>query len=112
MEDDIMNIQIGYRIRTLRELHNYTREELAEKADISAKFLYEIEFGKKGFSADTLCRLSQALSASCDYIMLGSTNSSSYNNVSLPEALPPLQLTRILNILNILYEMCDGNNNR
>ena len=39
--------------------------------DISAKFLYEIEMGKKGFSADILCRISRALSVSCDYIMLG-----------------------------------------
>lgn len=65
------NLEVGKRIRELRELHNYTRESLAEKAEISPKFLYEIEAGKKGFSADTLCRLSQALSVSCDYIMFG-----------------------------------------
>lgn len=64
-------IQVGERIRELREIKNYTREGLAEKVDISAKFLYEIEAGKKGFSADTLCRISKALSVSCDYIMLG-----------------------------------------
>ncbi len=66
-----MNAQIGIRIRRLREAQHETREGLAEKADISAKFLYEIETGKKGFSAEILCRLSQALSVSCDYIMLG-----------------------------------------
>ena len=65
------NIEVGARIRELREIQNYTREGLAEKVDISAKFLYEIEMGKKGFSADTLCRISKALSVSCDYIMLG-----------------------------------------
>lgn len=64
------NIEVGARIRELREIQNYTREGLAEKVDISAKFLYEIEMGKKGFSADTLCRISKALSVSCDYIML------------------------------------------
>ena len=37
----------------------------------TAKFLYEIETGKKGFSADTLSRISVALSVSCDYIMFG-----------------------------------------
>lgn len=65
------NIEVGARIRKLREDQNYTRECLAEKVNISAKFLYEIEMGKKGFSADTLCRISRALSVSCDYIMLG-----------------------------------------
>ena len=44
----------GNRIRYLREKQHYTREQLAEMADISPKFLYEIESGQKGFSADTL----------------------------------------------------------
>lgn len=60
------SIQAGQRIRELREIQNYTRESLAEKVDISVKFLYEIETGKKGFSAETLCRISKALSVSCD----------------------------------------------
>lgn len=47
------DIRVGERIRELREVQNYTREAFAEKIDISAKFLYEIETGKKGFSADT-----------------------------------------------------------
>ena len=65
------DIHIGERIRELREIQHYTREVFAEKVDISSKFLYEIETGKKGFSADTLCRIAQALSVSCDYIMFG-----------------------------------------
>lgn len=52
---------VGERIRELREIQNYTREALAEKVDISAKFLYEIEVGKKGnsrsFSAGIVCQL-------------------------------------------------------
>lgn len=43
------SIQIGERIRELREIQGYTREGLSEKVDISAKFLYEIEVGKKAF---------------------------------------------------------------
>ena len=30
--------KIGYRIRELREMHNYTREEMAEMVEISPKF--------------------------------------------------------------------------
>ena len=37
------------RIRELRESKKYTRQVLAEKANISEKFLYEIETGKSGF---------------------------------------------------------------
>lgn len=44
---DEFNIQIGKRIKKLRLQRKYTREYLAECADISAKFLYEVETGKK-----------------------------------------------------------------
>ena len=47
-------IEAGKRIRKVRENKNYTRDYVSIKADISSKFLYEIENGLKGFSADTL----------------------------------------------------------
>lgn len=34
-------------------------EEFAELVDISPKFLYEVETGLKGFSADTLYRIAK-----------------------------------------------------
>ena len=52
---------IGLRIRGLREANCYTRDAFAEKIHISSKFLYEIETGKKGFTAEILFRISRAL---------------------------------------------------
>lgn len=103
------NIQIGERIRELREIQNYTREGLAEKIDISAKFLYEIEAGKKGFSADTLCRLSRALAVSCDYIMYGKEKEyrGTEKIACVLKMLEPKQVRKIQDILKILYTMCD-----
>lgn len=103
------NNQIGERIRELREMQNYTREALAEKVDISVKFLYEIEMGKKGFSADTLCRISKALSVSCDYIMYGEEEEhrSREKIISVLEKLDPKQVSKIYDILKILSSMCD-----
>ena len=66
-----MNSQISCRIRTLRETQNYTQHAFAEKVGISTKFLYEIESHHKGFSADTLAKISKALSVSCDFLMTG-----------------------------------------
>ena len=63
--------EIGSRIKALREARGYTREELAERAEISSKFLYEVEKGRKGLSADTLLKISRTLSCSCDYILSG-----------------------------------------
>lgn len=103
------NKRPGERIRELRELQNYTRENFAEKADISIKFLYEIETGKKGFSADTLCRISQALSVSCDYIMFGEEEEyqSTQKIASVLEKMEPSQLREVLEILKILCNICD-----
>lgn len=103
------NNQVGERIRELREYQKYTREALAEKVDISTKFLYEIETGKKKFSADILCRISKELSVSCDYIMLGedSTHRSNEKITCVLESLEPKQVGMIQNILKILTDMCD-----
>lgn len=104
------NKQIGERIRELREIQQYTREGLAEKIDISAKFLYEIETGKKGFSAETLCKLSQALSVSCDYIMLGEDKEQRGREkiVCVLDMLQPKQISRMQDILKVLCEICDS----
>ena len=60
--------KIGQRIKTLRISKQFSREYLAELADISPKYLYEIESGKKSCSAYILYRLSFALNTSVDYI--------------------------------------------
>lgn len=73
------NQVIGKRIRVLREEKQMSREELAAKAEISSKFLYEIENGKKGLSAGTLLKISKALSCSCDYILSGTYSVSEEN---------------------------------
>lgn len=65
------NAVVGERIKGLRLKRKMTREELAEAADLSVSFLYEIETGKKSFSAYTLGNLSRALAVNSDYILLG-----------------------------------------
>ena len=62
--------ETGARIRALRETAGYSREQLSEMADISVKFLYEIESGKKGMSALTLY-LTRARGVSADSILRG-----------------------------------------
>jgi transcriptional regulator with XRE-family HTH domain len=48
-----------------------TREELAEKLEVSAKFCADIEYGMKGMSMTTLNNLSEILNLSTDYILKG-----------------------------------------
>lgn len=107
----MLNTNVGVRIRELRENRKLSRETLAEKIDISTKFLYEIETGKKGFSAEILCRLSKELAVSCDYIMWGDGpwNGDMEKNICLPQGIEPEQARQMQDILKILYDMCEIN---
>lgn len=64
-------VSIGGRIRKQREYLGLTREQLAEKLDITPKFCSDIELGVKGMSVPTLCRIATTLSLSTDYILFG-----------------------------------------
>lgn len=100
--------EAGGRIRKLREINRYTREALAELADISAKFLYEIETGQKGFSADTLYRIAKALSVSSEYILSGK-NQDDYNEdiVNILNMFDNTQMKKLSQMLKLIYEIND-----
>lgn len=97
----------GARIRELRDGKHHTREYLSELADISPKFLYEIETGQKGFSADTLYRISQALTVSCDYIMTGDTQNK-YDSI-IQDTLGMFNVEQIPKIAEVLSLINDLN---
>lgn len=62
---------MGKRVRKCREMLGYTREQFAEKLDISVTFAADIELGKKGMSLDTLIKICELFSVSADYIIWG-----------------------------------------
>lgn len=62
---------IGKRVRKTREHYGFTREWLAEMANISPQFLVHIENGTKSMTANTICNLARALNVSADYLLFG-----------------------------------------
>ena len=62
---------VGAKIKQQRINQGFTREKLAQRAEISDKFLYDIEVGNKGMSADTLWRISVALKISPEVLLDG-----------------------------------------
>ena len=96
----------GERILLTRVMRGYTREALAELAEISPKFLYEIETGKKGFSAQVLHNLCMSLSVNCDYILTGKQEVS-YDQklVMILELFSKEKTEQISNILKEIYEL-------
>lgn len=71
MEKTLDLKSMGLRIRKKREELNISRENLAEKIDVSVKFIYDIEYGFRGISIKRLILLTQVLEVSADYILLG-----------------------------------------
>ena len=60
---------LGSSIRYAREKRDYTREQIADRAEISSRFLAAIENDKRKPSLDVLIRLVNAIGASFDEIL-------------------------------------------
>lgn len=96
----------GERIFLTRSMRGYTRETLAELAEISTKFLYEIETGRKGFSALVLYNLCNALDVDCDYIMTGKQKITYDKNlVMILELFDKDKTEQIFRILKDIYAL-------
>lgn len=96
----------GFRILNLRKDRGYTREQLAELAGISSKFLYEIEIKGKRFSSTTLEHLADALEVSCDYVLKGKKNTNLVDELAMTiEQFEPDRLKQIKELLKIAYEL-------
>lgn len=79
---DISNEAIGKRIRQLRTERGFTREQLAEYAEISTDFLSVIEVGKRGMKVQNLARIAAALNVSTDYLIYGVAPATEYAKIS------------------------------
>ena len=59
------------RIRKAREDMGYTREQFAEKLDVSVSYMAEVERGRTGVSVKMLIKICDLLGLSADYILFG-----------------------------------------
>lgn len=73
---------LGIKIMMLRDEKNYSRAVLSGLTGISLTFLYEIETGKKGFSAEVLFRLSDALDISVAELLDTEKENDCFVNIS------------------------------
>ena len=83
IDKTMLNKEIGRRVREMREYHEFTREKLAEYADISVQFLASIETGQKSMTTHTLYKMSKALNVSTDYLVTGKASSPETSKISL-----------------------------
>lgn len=66
---------IGARVKEFRRRAHLTRENLAESANLSVRFIGHIETGRKRASIDTLIGIADALGATVDLFLLGNYDS-------------------------------------
>lgn len=94
------NLEIGSRIRGIRENMKLSRCSFSEKLNISEVFLSQVERGEKSISLKTLTNICNITGVPSDYILFGDTKNSSISN----------RIIRILNQLppeanNMVYDM-------
>ncbi|MCL2406402.1 MAG: helix-turn-helix transcriptional regulator [Defluviitaleaceae bacterium] len=78
IEFNEFDIAVGSRIRSQREKLGYSREKLAEFADMSINYLGEVERGVRKISAYKLARLSVALGVTTDYLLFSVRHGEKY----------------------------------
>lgn len=77
------NLEIGERIRGIRESFNMNREQFSEMIDVSDVFLGQIERGERSLSLKPLCRIVTYSGFSSDYILFGDLkNNSTLNKIN------------------------------
>jgi transcriptional regulator with XRE-family HTH domain len=64
-------INLGKNINRLRVASSITQEQLAERANLSRRFIQELEAGEKGPTLPTLARLRIALKTAWDDLLRG-----------------------------------------
>ena len=69
------DIDIGERLRGIREGMQMTREEFSEKIDITDSFLGQIERGERSLSVKTLKKVVKYTGVSADYLLFGKDTS-------------------------------------
>lgn len=72
---------IGLRIRKKREAYGYSRESMAELAEMSPTFLADIELGHRSFSFITLTKICKTLNVSADFILFGSETTLNFQKI-------------------------------
>lgn len=92
--------EIAQRIWKLREENGFTREVLAERANLSGNFIYEVETNRRGLSADSMFSIAQSLSVSLGFLVTGKAPHKELNSIiELLSVCTPKQLRNVESII-------------
>jgi len=101
---DEWNAGIGQRIRERRVELGYSREKLAELADMSEKYLGEVERGEKKISARRLAMIAAPLGVTMDYVVFGKNESEEWTAIAnLLRRLKKADMKIVENVIRAIY---------
>lgn len=100
-----INLTLGERVNLLRKNLKITREKLAEKVDVSPRFLADVESGKVGVSMQTLKNLCLALSTTADYLLGLSDDKTDNYAEQISDKLSSIDIKYYPLILGIINEL-------
>ena len=103
---DPINLEIGERVKEIREQRGWSQKFLAQKADISLQSVLYIEKGKRGLSSHTIRSICLALSVSSEYILFGKSDLNS-NRELASRTLAGLSDEECINSLEVIDKVAD-----
>ena len=71
VDSNDLRIEIGQRIKFIREQRNISRQEIGVALGHSAKYFYDVETGNRGMSLSSLIEIADYLGISTDYLLTG-----------------------------------------
>lgn len=96
------NLNVGLRIREIREAMQMTREQFSELCNISDSFLAAVESGKKSITSKTIYKICSNANISADYLIFG--NSEGFECDTVLELLRQMDAAERDSALRILTE--------
>lgn len=101
--------EVALRIWKLREEKGFTREAFAERAKLSANFIYDVETARRGISAESIFLIAQALDVSVDYLASGKNENERLNAIiELLREFNPEELGIVESTIYNMYKMKGG----
>ena len=96
------SIKLGIKIRECRQARHLSQNELAEKAEISTRYLGDIERGAKIPKLSTFINLLNAMNVSADYVLMDALHVQQSELEISFEYLPPETKIKMLDVLETM----------
>lgn len=99
---------LGARIKNKRLEQNLTQEQLAEKVELSAVYIGQIERGERKMTIETLVKLANSLNSSIEELLKDSTSSNINARlnelVNIAKELDTSDIDKVIDVIKAMYK--------